>query len=308
MFLTALSQRTSRMRIGATVYVLPMYEPLRLAEEIAVLDQLSGGRVDVGVGSGVQPWELEYFGIPAAEARERYGRALPALLAAWRDGILVNPEHPERPAATLAALPVQRPYPPIWYVSSNEKTAAWAGANAVHFIGRWNAGAFIEAARAYWAAWRTGAGDTSRINAHLETLPHVGLSLSVLIGATDASARDRYLQAQSLFYERVSRLGREHGQTDPFHAFSPQHMLDNGIAVVGTADTVAEQLIAMLEQTDVNLLQSQLVFGDLSFGEAQANLRAFAGIMPRIRAAAEESGSRAGRMAMGTVAAAAAEG
>ena len=66
LFLAALSQRTTRLRIGALVYVLPAYEPLRLAEEIAILDQLTHGRLDVGVGRGVSPYELAYFGVNAA--------------------------------------------------------------------------------------------------------------------------------------------------------------------------------------------------------------------------------------------------
>ena len=67
LFLAALSQRTTTMRIGALVHVLPMYEPLRLAEEIAILDQLAGGRLDVGVGSGVSPYEMAYFGIDGGQ-------------------------------------------------------------------------------------------------------------------------------------------------------------------------------------------------------------------------------------------------
>src|SRR5438093_555474 len=55
LFLTALTQRTRRMRIGTLIYVLPMYDPVRLAEELAVIDQLSGGRLDFGVGRGVSP-------------------------------------------------------------------------------------------------------------------------------------------------------------------------------------------------------------------------------------------------------------
>src|ERR1700744_5587930 len=62
MFLSSVVQRTKRLRLGALVYLLPLYHPIRLAEEIAMLDQLSGGRLDVGIGKGRSPIELRRFG------------------------------------------------------------------------------------------------------------------------------------------------------------------------------------------------------------------------------------------------------
>jgi alkanesulfonate monooxygenase SsuD/methylene tetrahydromethanopterin reductase-like flavin-dependent oxidoreductase (luciferase family) len=90
LFLAALSQRTTRLRIGALVYVLPAHEPLRLAEEIAVLDQLSHGRLDVGVGSGVSPYELAYFGVDAGQARARYAETLDVVTRALATGRMTH--------------------------------------------------------------------------------------------------------------------------------------------------------------------------------------------------------------------------
>src|SRR5262249_57311186 len=71
-FLAAAAQRTRRLRFGALVYPLPMYHPLRLAEEICMLDHLSGGRLEVGIGRGVSPYELVHYGIDPARSRDEY--------------------------------------------------------------------------------------------------------------------------------------------------------------------------------------------------------------------------------------------
>src|SRR6201987_1988043 len=70
LFLAAAAQRTTRIRLGPLVYLLPLYDPLRLIEEVCMLDQLSGGRLELGIGRGVTPYELNYFGVDPAHTRE----------------------------------------------------------------------------------------------------------------------------------------------------------------------------------------------------------------------------------------------
>jgi len=295
LFLAALSQRTRRMRMGALVYVLPEYEPIRLAEEVAVVDQLTHGRIDVGVGSGVSPHELAYFGVAGDEARGRYERALASLAEAWTTGVLRNPEHPGRPEAELSVLPVQRPYPPLWYASSNPRTAEWAGANAVHFLGRWNGGELVSAAGAYWAAWRANRDAPGRLNGHVGGVPRVGMTTSILVAASDAEARDRFLSAQAFYAARVVKLWHDHGNHGFDAAFDGERMLEQGTAVVGTAASVRDRLVDQIEHADVNMIEAQLYQGDMGHEEGLASLRAFAAIMPEIRAAAAAVAAREGR-------------
>src|SRR3954463_3046572 len=81
LFLAAAAQRTRRIRLGPLVYLLPMYNPLRLIEEICILDHLSGGRLDLGIGRGVSPYELGYFGVKDdASARSMFDEALEVIL------------------------------------------------------------------------------------------------------------------------------------------------------------------------------------------------------------------------------------
>ena len=81
-FLSAVAQRTRELRFGPLVYPLPMYHPLRVAEEICMLDHWSGGRLDIGFGRGASQFEIEYFGIDPKEAQERYEEARKIVLLA----------------------------------------------------------------------------------------------------------------------------------------------------------------------------------------------------------------------------------
>ena len=74
-FLAAVAQRTRRLRFGPLVYALPLHHPLRLIEEICMLDQMSGGRLDIGFGRGSSPIELALYGVDPDEAQAIYAKA-----------------------------------------------------------------------------------------------------------------------------------------------------------------------------------------------------------------------------------------
>jgi alkanesulfonate monooxygenase SsuD/methylene tetrahydromethanopterin reductase-like flavin-dependent oxidoreductase (luciferase family) len=281
LFLAALSQRTATMRIGALVHVLPAYEPLRLAEEIAVLDQLTSGRLDVGVGSGVSPYELGYFGVDAGQARARYAETLQAVTGALTTGRLRHTGTLLRDYdVELSVGPVQRPHPPPWYASSNTATAEWAGATGVNFVGRWNDGGFIPAARAYWDARRAHAG------AWTGAVSRIGTAAHVYIGRTDAEALERFRKANDVFARQLLKLWHDNGNHNADHLYDTDRTMANGNSLVGSAATVAARLAAQVSQAPVNYFEATLAFGDLTPDEAKANLAAFAGtVMPAVRAA-----------------------
>src|SRR5437763_14736524 len=79
-FLSAVAQRTRRLRFGPLVYSLPLYHPLRMVEEICMLDQMSGGRLEIGFGRGSVPEELIYYGQKPAEAQQIYAEALELII------------------------------------------------------------------------------------------------------------------------------------------------------------------------------------------------------------------------------------
>jgi alkanesulfonate monooxygenase SsuD/methylene tetrahydromethanopterin reductase-like flavin-dependent oxidoreductase (luciferase family) len=87
-FLAAVAQRTRRLRFGPLVYTLALHHPLRVAEEICMLDHMSGGRLELGVGRGVSPYEVAYYGVDPGKAQAIYIEALQVILAALAGGPL----------------------------------------------------------------------------------------------------------------------------------------------------------------------------------------------------------------------------
>jgi len=284
LFLAALSQRTTTMRIGPLVYVLPAYDPLRLAEEIAVLDQLCHGRLDVGVGSGVSPYELGYLGVDIGDARALYAETLQVVTRALATGRMEHRGERLRDYdVELSVGPVQRPYPPLWYASSNTRTAEWAGANGVNFVGRWNGGTFAPAAGTYWDAWRAGRDSPTRMNPG-EGTPRVGVAATVYIGATDAEALNRYRKAGDVFARELTKLWHDHDDHRADGIADAEGGLARGTALVGSAETVRDLLLEQVDHAPINYVEATLAFGDLTAAEAHANLQAFAEVvMPAVR-------------------------
>ncbi|WP_027940846.1 LLM class flavin-dependent oxidoreductase [Amycolatopsis taiwanensis] len=275
LFLAAVSQDTRKMRIGALVNVLPSYDPFRLAEEIATLDQLSAGRIDFGGGAGVSPYELAIFGIDAEQAKPVYRETLQAVTTALRTGHMRHAGRLLRSYdAELSILPVQRPYPPLWYASGNPATAAWAGRHGINFIGRWNGGAITEAIRTYWRAWETHRHEDGRLNEHVTT-PRVGLSSRVVIAPTENQAREIFERANDLFCARVTHLWHRNSDHRIDRTFATEPALASGFACVGTPDSVRDQIVDQLRVCSANYFEASMFFGDLTFDHALYTLRAF---------------------------------
>lgn len=110
--LAAAAARTQRLKLATTSYLLPIRHPIQAAEEVAVLDQLSGGRVILGIGRGIQDAVFEVFGLSSRDKRARFKTNLNTMLKAWR-GEPLNEDLSGEPVC-LAPLPVQQPHPPLW--------------------------------------------------------------------------------------------------------------------------------------------------------------------------------------------------
>jgi len=135
-FLAAAIQRTSTIRLGPLVYVLPLYHPLRLYEEICMLDHLSRGRLTVGVGRGGALIEHQRFGIDPAVAPAMYHEAFAVLMRAFENEVLdFEGRFYNYKDYVIQVRPVQRPHPPIWYGAPNADAIAWARAASTWY--RW---------------------------------------------------------------------------------------------------------------------------------------------------------------------------
>jgi probable F420-dependent oxidoreductase len=113
--LTALAARTSRVTLGANVCVFPFYHPVRLAEETALLDVISGGRAVLGVAIGYKPDEFALYGAALERRGARMEEGLALIRALWTgDGVTLRGRHFAVEGARIEPKPVQRPHPPVW--------------------------------------------------------------------------------------------------------------------------------------------------------------------------------------------------
>ncbi|MEJ6593091.1 MAG: LLM class flavin-dependent oxidoreductase [SAR86 cluster bacterium] len=126
--LAAVAACTSKIKLGSTSYLLPIRHPLQAAEEVAVLDRLSGGRVILGVGRGTQQAMFDAFDVPTKDKRSRFAANLETMTRAWRGEPIGwdNSTSAPRPI-TLAPLPVQSPHPPIWVAAFGPLALKQAG-------------------------------------------------------------------------------------------------------------------------------------------------------------------------------------
>ena len=127
-WLAAAAQRTKRIRLGSAVVVLPFRNPLQVAEDYAMVDVLSGGRLNLGAGSGYLRHEFEGFGVSPEEKRDRFDEALDIVLRAWT-GERFSYEgrfHTVRDVK-LNVLPIQRPRPPVWIAVLRNEAAPHVG-------------------------------------------------------------------------------------------------------------------------------------------------------------------------------------
>jgi alkanesulfonate monooxygenase SsuD/methylene tetrahydromethanopterin reductase-like flavin-dependent oxidoreductase (luciferase family) len=126
MLLAAVAAGTSSIRLATTSYLLPLRNPLQAAEQVAVLDQLSNGRVILGVGRGYAPHMLRAFNVAPRDKRSLFEASLSRMMLAW-SGAPVCVDEQGEVEVRLDPLPVQRPHPPIWVAAFGPKALAQAG-------------------------------------------------------------------------------------------------------------------------------------------------------------------------------------
>lgn len=124
---TLVAARTQRIRIGMGVSLAAFYHPLRLAEEVALLDVLSGGRVNWGAGRGFARVEFEAFGVPADESQARFREGVDAVIKAWQhDHLTYSGEFFSCEDIEVLPKPAQDPHPPVWVAASSDGAIDWA--------------------------------------------------------------------------------------------------------------------------------------------------------------------------------------
>jgi alkanesulfonate monooxygenase SsuD/methylene tetrahydromethanopterin reductase-like flavin-dependent oxidoreductase (luciferase family) len=278
-FLAALAQHTSRIRIGSMVLCLPLYHPLRLIQEICMLDHISGGRFEPGVGRGVRDVEHEWFGLDPMEARSRYAETLEVVLQGLQQGRLeFHGRYYEFDNVTLGWEPAQKPMPPLWYAGTLSN-AADAGLNGLSGAAR------AEVYADFWRRWEQQRTAGSPLH---QREPKVGSTRWVLVADSDeaaqAIARRAWRRYQDHFFTTDVRVeGRALPRTN-----APDDVdaaMARGQVLVGSPETVRRALERFLDSAGPlhTYLVGAFQWGDLTHDEAMRSLRLYATeVMPAL--------------------------
>ncbi len=271
-YLSAVAQRTRRLRFGPMVYVAALYHPLRLAEEICMLDQMSGGRLQIGLGRGAVWLEHELYGVERAQVPERYAEARDILLQALTlDVVNFSGAHFNFKNVQIVMRPFQKPHPPLWYGVANPDSTAWAAANDVNVVSLMPVEGAAKCLSRYREEWTKLGKPTS-------ALPHLGILRHIVVAETDNDAeriaRAAFRKWRASFTELWER------RSVPFPL---EHILQrewdgyvrNGLAVAGTANTVREFLASQTKAAGANLVLGQMVFGAMREDETLHSLKLF---------------------------------
>jgi len=268
-FLAAIAQRTQRLRFGPMVYALPLHHPLRLIEEICMVDQLSGGRMEIGFGRGSSPTEVKFYGQDPAQAQDIYTEARALILEGLTHKTLTfKGKYFSFKDIPMELEPLQKPHPPMWYGVHSIEAAERAAKQSLNMVSLDSAKDTRGYNNAYRRVWHELHGD--------QPTPKLGVSRFIVIAESDQEALTIARRAYPIWHNHFYYLFYLLGGT-PAHPRPAEFdkMMAIGQAVAGNPDTVRRFLQAQLDESAANYLVGQFAFGDLTLAESLRTVELF---------------------------------
>ena len=288
----ALAQRVKRMRIGTAVSILPFNHPIRTAESFAMVDVLSDGRLDFGVGRGYQPGEFAGFGLPMVESRERFDESLEIIQRAWtEEEVTFEGKFYQVRGVRVMPKPVQKPHPPIWGAAISPESFELLAARGLRFLSAPSitpASLMAESYRAYRRVWLASGHDAAALE-----VPALHFTY---VGETDPGARRDAEQSVMWYFRTIAeKIAPKTGEPVPpdygFYARARRHLetvtfeqLYRDVLLFGDPGRVIERILALQEDLGVTSLLCWTNFGGLPSDLARASIRRFAEkVIPKFR-------------------------
>ncbi|HTW87663.1 MAG TPA: LLM class flavin-dependent oxidoreductase [Candidatus Binataceae bacterium] len=299
-YCASVAARTRRLRPGPMGYVAGLYDPIRIAEEIAVLDNLSGGRLEVGMVSGIVPSYFAGYGADFARRKEHLAEAVALLKAATTRDAPFDFEGPfhRYHNLTLSVQPLQKPHPPLWISSRDPELVPWMARNGINAT-------YVFLFPRQEAAHRYAGFLRDWRNAGHARPPRIGYWAMVYVDETDeravalarpqvVEAGRRFLHAEPFdvpFEEQHRKLADffdrrgEPGEAEIFrNLLEFDYLFKRDLVFVGAPDTVAAKIRAAAAEGSFNTLFCEFNFGDLAERDLLRSIRLFGEqVMPALR-------------------------
>jgi alkanesulfonate monooxygenase SsuD/methylene tetrahydromethanopterin reductase-like flavin-dependent oxidoreductase (luciferase family) len=261
--LAVIAGQTNRVKLGTGVQVLPLTHPLRLAEETATVDQISRGRLLMGVGRSGNPRAYAAYGVPYSESRERFFETLEVLKLAWmQPSFSFHGKFHHFDEARAVPRPFQSPHPPIRIAGASEDTFPVLGALGYPLFVAVRSGSLgglapdlVAYREAYVAAGHKGRGE-------------VHLRLSLHIAETDAEAQAQAHESTMAGYKRLvtqlegSPNARRRAELADVRTLTYDAVMRDKM-LIGSPDTVAARLSELQDQLGIDGILAELNFGAL---------------------------------------------
>lgn len=265
LLMAAVAERAPNIRLGTAAYVLPWHQPIRLAEDIAFLDHLTRGRIEVGIARGYSPVEAAGMGAPLDEEQNRqsFEEAIDLIYEAWSDNRIAYspnrqvhryPSSPDGPAIGVVPKPVQKPNPPVWIAGYSPRTLQMAAERGMGIMVHNLSNAMLEQVL---TNYQNVASET--LSRQLRKGENVALFRDVYVAPTDAEARqdieDYVLEYVRFFgnFGFFQALVRP-GEDVPSLEQVTWEMLQDQLTVHGSPEYCTQRLAATLEQFPVDVL------------------------------------------------------
>ena len=294
---TAAASRTRRVRIGLAAAILPFHHPVRLAEQTALVDIISKGRLDVGVGRGNRPAEFAGYGVPQEESRERFEEAVEVLQRAWREErFSFEGRHFRFKDVRVIPKPVQQPHPPLYQVCVSKDTieaAALRGWPMLNSLLRGPVDQVVAQRDVYVAALQKAGRSDAEVAGLLKDW---GVSRQIYVADTDARALDEAKDAEMWYQESLrrfmipERIEDAHpslqtgfrAQAEKLAKINWEDLVRETLAF-GSPDTVARHVETM-RRMGVGHVLCWMNFGGLAQDRIRRSMELFAReVMPRFR-------------------------
>jgi alkanesulfonate monooxygenase SsuD/methylene tetrahydromethanopterin reductase-like flavin-dependent oxidoreductase (luciferase family) len=288
-FLGAVARATKRIKMGPLVYLLPTISPLRLIDEICMLDHLSNGRLEVGVGRGVSPFELKYHNVEHDQSREIFIDAYECLkVGLTHSQLTYKGKHYQFENVPIALRPLQQPYPAFWYGSSGLEGSTWAGERGLHFVTLGSSGFAKDNIDSYRAAFAKH-GKPASPKPEFPGGVAVGVQRHIFVDETDEKAKAWAKPAMEVHLKHINWLRTKHGVTATAARMKNvrgqnfEECVEEGTVIAGSPRTVLAEIERHQKHIGFNYLLAYLFLGTMSMNDAMRSLKLFVSdVMPAL--------------------------
>ena len=277
-WLGAASQRTRSMRLGVLAHTLPITPPVRMAEEIALLDQLTGGRIEVGVGLGHRNEELIANSVDPADRIAIFQERMAIMEGLWAGGtVSVDSPHNRISNVFLHPKPIQQPHPPLWFAGSQPNAAIWAGQHGMNLAIGFAPNDQLFGAT---ASFRHGVAMRQLRKEPQDDVRrgHVALMRQVYIGPTDKNVRSEMIADLMRLGEldqvatSANRSDRKRQATEQF-----ERLIREDIFIAGAPESIARSILDARNKLGSNLLLANVYAAGIEQERVRRTMELLAG-------------------------------